>query len=438
MFILIEQSIAATSTIWIVKMGENINNQDKLVFYFSLFVLSLIVVYIPSSLSNYFLELSVFKSFHRYISIFNRNHYGNSALSRDINYKNSKEPFIINESWVIINDLNAFYSTYLRTAINIIFSVAMLSYVINKELAVAYVLSIIIITIALILCSPKIKLISSEAQNARIKMIQVLSASWDNVLIGNRKNYSIWGRHFNNSHVKSKKSSVKSILWVEFSTNLTSIIAMTPIIYVLLDTMTKNLSDIGLLTALIATLPRQIMTVHYISDIALFSNEYSALKAQISGLVNSLYVERGSVESNISWDNISIQDTATHTKISNEVLDAKSLKSFLKKTHKGRYTVSGPNGCGKSSLLLFLKENYGDNAYYLPAHSNLFFQSSIDKTLSTGEKQICAINELKNSEHVNLLLLDEWDANLDSMNTSSLSITLDELSNTCCILEVRH
>lgn len=438
LLLLIKQLIVATSTLWIVKMGQNLNDPHAFILYFCLFASSLIVVYIPGSLSRYFLDLSVFKSFQRYIERFNNNHYGNAALSRDSAYKKQHEPYLVNEGMSVINELHSFYSNYLEIAVNIILSIFTLSYLIDENLLIAYAISIILVTSIILLFSPKIKQASSKAQSSRVNLVQVLTQQWDNVLIGNQRNYSIWHKHFKTLLNNSKETKVKNTLWVEFSTTIASLIGFIPIIYFLLETITEAANDIALLTALIATLPRQITTVHYLSDIAFFSNEYTALKARIKGLRKSLILKPMTLKANISWDNISIYNTVTEIKLNKGRLSLPESKSLLNAQSNGRYRLSGPNGCGKSSLLLLLKEHYREDAYYLPAHSDLFFESAVGITLSSGEKQIHALNDIKEIKDVNLLLLDEWDANLDNKNKQLLSKLLDTLSASCCILEVRH
>lgn len=442
LFIVLEQSIAASSTIWIVQIGQSIGDIQQLTLYFVIFVLSLTVVYIPTSISNYFLDLSIFKGFEDYIKKFSINHYGKAALYRNTDLRKTTEPFLINESWMVINEVNYFLSTYFRTAINILFNVMALSFVISSDLTIAYALSIAIVVISLVVTAKKIESVAKRAQDNRLNMISVLSAAWENVLIGNRKYHKLWQQKFDASHSASRGSAVKSTLWVELSTNLSSILGIVPIIYVLFTTITTNAGDVALLTALIATLPRQIMTVHYISDLAQFSNQYTALKAQVKGLINSSALPTNKATKiatdNIAWGKLTIRDATTGKHLTSENQDKQSVIRAFNASEHGRLTVSGPNGSGKSSLLLYLKDMHGEDAFYLPANSELCFKSTTDNVLSTGEKHIAAINELAEEGDFKYLLLDEWDANLDAENTSMISAVLDQLSASCCVIEVRH
>ena len=121
-----------------------------------------------------------------------------------------------------------------------------------------------------------------------------------------------------------------------------------------------------------------------------------------------------------------------------------SLDEFMLLPHeklKGIYTVRGLNGSGKSLSLLKLKEKYSDAAYLLPAHHDLFV--NFQTQLSSGQLARKSIEWIREnteslSKSVRVLLLDEWNANLDSDNLSALEKVLLELSESFLIVEVRH
>lgn len=81
---------------------------------------------------------------------------------------------------------------------------------------------------------------------------------------------------------------------------------------------------------------------------------------------------------------------------------------------------------------------FGDNSFLLPSHSDLIFLSSYGKSLSTGEKMILILDEIKNDVETNLLLLDEWDANLDHSNIENISQKINVIAKNICVIEVRH
>ena len=57
---------------------------------------------------------------------------------------------------------------------------------------------------------------------------------------------------------------------------------------------------------------------------------------------------------------------------------------------------------------------------------------------STGESLKHLLSEILQQVDVDVLLLDEWDANLDKENQERLSTLIDELAIKKCVIEVRH
>ncbi len=73
----------------------------------------------------------------------------------------------------------------------------------------------------------------------------------------------------------------------------------------------------------------------------------------------------------------------------------------------GRITIRGPNGCGKTAVLLALKLAQGDRAVFVPAVG-----VGAASERSTGQGILQFVREVI-AERPAILLLDEWDAHLD-------------------------
>jgi len=105
--------------------------------------------------------------------------------------------------------------------------------------------------------------------------------------------------------------------------------------------------------------------------------------------------------------------------------------------HRGRITLRGENGCGKSTALILIKNALANKAFLLPTHNQLTFTSETNK-YSTGESLRKLLQEIIDKVDVDVLLLDEWDANLDKENQEILSALIDHLAEKKCVIEVRH
>jgi ABC-type cobalamin/Fe3+-siderophores transport system ATPase subunit len=102
-----------------------------------------------------------------------------------------------------------------------------------------------------------------------------------------------------------------------------------------------------------------------------------------------------------------------------------------------RILLHGPNGSVKTTLLLLIKAKLGDRAFYLPAYHRLKFSTSLESE-STGEAAYCIMEELQRSEEASVLLLDEWDANLDAGNRAQIPRMIDEMAMNRAVVEVRY
>ena len=86
---------------------------------------------------------------------------------------------------------------------------------------------------------------------------------------------------------------------------------------------------------------------------------------------------------------------------------------------------------------MLIKKALAKKAFFLPTHSQLSFLSENNR-YSTGESLKKRLEEILEQVEADVLLLDEWDANLDSENRARLSELIDELSRKKCVIEVCH
>lgn len=68
----------------------------------------------------------------------------------------------------------------------------------------------------------------------------------------------------------------------------------------------------------------------------------------------------------------------------------------------------------------------------------MYFPESFKTSMSVGEIVLSDIEDILEHVQTNILLLDEWDANLDLINIKKISDLLEKTAQTKCILEVRH
>lgn len=135
--------------------------------------MSLAIVYIPSSASQYFLNAAIFESFKKYIEKFIHTFKGQSRL-RTSEFKTNRQPYLNSEAWLVIDEFFKFASDWLSLLLNIIFNVITLGFVINPAVIVAYASSLPLIFLCIFGSKNRIRTSSKIAQSNRTEMMQTL------------------------------------------------------------------------------------------------------------------------------------------------------------------------------------------------------------------------------------------------------------------------
>lgn len=68
----------------------------------------------------------------------------------------------------------------------------------------------------------------------------------------------------------------------------------------------------------------------------------------------------------------------------------------------------------------------------------LAFHKELDHDYSTGQTQLEHLRNSFSNSRVSIILLDEWDANLDEYNISIINNLIEHYSKDKLIIEVRH
>lgn len=430
-----QQIIVASSTYFIAMLAQSVvvGNLDSTLIV--LFILSLTIVYLPSSLSSYYLSKAMYTSLDKYIRIFIKNFKGITRLRSDKNFSNKRKPFFCTESWIVIEDSLYFVSAWFSTIINVVLNTIVLSFVIDSKVFLAYLLAIPLIICSLKFTSKKIEKYSTLDQKKRAGMMQQLNNSWDSMLIGNLYNFNIWELRFKKTIAESKKTNLKTVKWVESVSSISMVLSLIPILGMALYYIDINKKNTVVLATIIATFPRQIQLIQYLSDIVYYATQWSGKKSKINGLIEATKpFPMGDREKFINMQEMKI-------KIDGNVINAHSkndLANIIRGKRNGRITIRGRNGCGKSTLLSFLKEEFGKTGFYLPANTDLAFSSIDGVNLSSGENTKKILDEIAQNVKAKFLFLDEWDANFDPQMLSVVTELIESMSEKKVVVEIRH
>jgi len=165
-----------------------------------------------------------------------------------------------------------------------------------------------------------------------------------------------------------------------------------------------------------------------ISVVGLWSGRFSAI---------SVILEKSDakeIEQRIDSNSLIVQAPVPITSL--KTLD---LERWLEELdHGGRVTIRGRNGAGKTSLLLKIKELLGADAYFY-SYSDQLLLGGRHAAQSTGQRLRRHIEAISQMGGIRFLLLDEWDANLDTKNIEIMSAQIEEICRQgISVIEVRH
>ena len=201
----------------------------------------------------------------------------------------------------------------------------------------------------------------------------------------------------------------------------------------------KNHSNPLILSAIAVTLPRLFMILNFTYDLLKLAFYWPAQKKILQGVERMIdnNQEEDFFHSRIGWGKISLFDN-TFSALDKPGVSVNDIEEIIQKSKSpGRFTLRGENGSGKTTLLLAIKDRLKENAFFLPVKHQLCFRSNIH-TLSSGQGMKATLLEIQNSVNEKVILLDEWDANLDSQNKEEISRLIDEIACKRCVIEVRH
>ncbi|WP_048993326.1 ABC transporter ATP-binding protein [Klebsiella pneumoniae] len=427
-FICLQQMLVGLSTYFIGLAGENINlSPSGALFYTGMFFFAIFIAYILGGVSLFYrvkLSNSLWKGY--YLSTLeevSRNHSHATEENKKVT-----QLWLSGEALSTFDEVGFEFVEILAIYFNVIFTTIALFIILGAELAGVIVFCMLLSVILLYLAKGKIGKIAGEMQSDKITALHFMSKIWDSMFYGDRERLA-------SAQVSTREKVTVYFKKKESYKLLEQIISCAPILISIpllvgfsYNQVSANEVAIG---ALVAVLPRSLQLFQNIHAASMSTSQILLLKNKITKLYSFPATLKG-YDYLSSIDHTRLSITNTHDGSEINVQDILG-NSFIGHIPNGRLLIMGGNGAGKSSLIKYLKSKHPDA---------LFFGPGIDigddsLSGSTGQKQLHQLELLSGMKN-RVIFLDEWDANLDTLNTSEMDNRLNALSIHNLIIEIRH
>ena len=440
-----QQALEASSTFWLVTLMDRITSGANFFPVLALYLTSLVVPYIPWCIA--FILKSSWKqeaerSFINGFVSSNKNHLGEWS---DKEIKEEKLSILTTEGPNAINALIDYVFDLLGYALSVFLNILALSIVVEPFFAIAYGISVSAVILVMKIKRKKQRDLTQLALAARIGLSQSLLASWDNILLGNEYNFKLWvdktSQRLGNClqrNLELERFNQILAIFVSMMTSIPSLCVVAYYTYI-------HQNDRAHLSSFIVTLPILFIILSYTYQTLNLAFKWTMHRSKLTTIYRAIQssnnIESPPMEEKVQWAKLSMTQSSNGQKSGVCMAIPHIIKNkddIINQTMKsGRFTIRGENGTGKSTALMLVKKALSEKSYFLPAHHQLSFSSDTHGS-STGEALRQRLTEILENVHADVLLLDEWDANLDKENREKLSNLIDALSEKKCVIEVRH
>lgn len=423
LLVTVQQVLTAVGTFSLIQAGLHLNDRA----YFAGWVGGTLISFLASASLSYFIRPSELKlSFSAYHNFLNKKLLSKAGQSSLWTQANNREKFLASVGSETESYLGALIYVSMDVysyVVSLTLGVLVLGFSIDVSFIPAFVISGLLSFFTYRLLQQNVVLKSEAEQEARTQLGGYLLQAWDNIFFNNKLSIKNYQQGFAATFKDAKEKSVESARCSEALISILTLASALPVFVVIFWIIIKEPIATGSLAALLVTIPRQL------NLLTTFRSLFQAFASLIAFESKFQILDKNA--------ELKIEDLAPRVSMSEISLgiDSTDVLQALNTMNQGRLTVRGRNGSGKSTLLLMLNMELKDS-FYLPTHPQ-FVSENISPHESTGQKLLRHLKLIEKSE-ANVVLLDEWDANLDEANLHLVDKFITSLSQHKVVIEVRH
>ena len=430
--VFIHQSIVASAAFFLTWLIANFQSghpyQTDLLLYFAAMTLP----FIPGCLSLVTLKKWENQLHRRYIQLADAAIVDRIQLHGDRASEESFTGLVSRNSFGIIHAFCEYVHAFLTFFLNSVLSIMVIAALLPGELVLGYVASAILSGIVVMIFAPVIarKAVSTESLN--VTYGSTLSRMWINLSLGNPLNKQFWRAAAHRS-AEQYYDAAQDLAWMRQTSNLLlGLVALAPTMFLVYQVVNAADVSAAVVAAIIVNLTRIMHILNSFGALIYQSLDLKNVMSRLGLLTHQLASTQAALTLPLSAPRGEIFMNGA------PLADFAATAQILARANHGRFTITGSNGSGKSSLLIYLKKWFGDHSFLLPAHIDGLQFGEHAPEGSTGERMIHALQQVLQRSCAKVLLIDEWDANLDRGNAHALDEALSTMARAVIVVEVRH
>lgn len=429
--VIIHQCFVAGSTIFLTDVIERFQSGREYALYLYLYLAAMAIPYLPGCLSFVFLQRWINESHLSFTDSILSKMAGSIGKYRSEVLRERVTAVLSRNSFSVLKDYITFVHDLASFSLNSALSMAVIAFLLPARLLGGYAISLVLCFLIVAGLRKLIAATSSKYENDYLTYSGMLDKGWENNTIGNRYNEAIWREQKELTGKAFYSTSSRLQVYKQIGNILLAAASLLPTIFLIVTIVHDRTASAQVIAAVIVSLTRIFLIINSLSALVYKVLDFSSMRARLNVLFDT-------------GEMMSEELDEVPGKVGNVMINGmpagstERIVKMLSSAGPGRFEITGANGSGKSTVLLKLKEIYGDECFLLPAHHADLMWKSNGAMLSTGQRISVYLDEIFGIKGLKYIFLDEWDANLDGVNTKTIDASLDQLAKTRTIVEVRH
>ncbi len=428
----VQQLIVASSVFFLANAAASLTSGDaeRAVRLFSFFLLTMALPYLPGVAAQYCWHLwkaTLVRDFHRFAI----DHISGGPKSYACNEASDRTTSIFSNGVPSgLEQLADYAYDFSQCVFNSMCGSLAIAAFVDARLGIAYFFTLAICALYIYRYYSISAAASETAERERVELATISRRIWPNLILRNSLSVRTWTNRLMRQH-EHRVQAVQREAGIRNISNLVlSLASVVPVAFISILLIYVNMNDHDYLASLFVTMPRMFSILALASLLLAMVFEFSSVYGQLR-IVEELFGDVPEVGS--------VKLSSILVEADGDLISVSDLDEFFELCQNStRIKIRGENGVGKTSMLLTVKDALQDGAFYLPAASALDLPGKTGGG-STGQAKKDEIQAALRDLPPSLLLLDEWDANLDAENRRDINTLIgDAITKGFTVVEISH